>query len=112
MGGRKQAAGPKVAVRVLTYLSAAGRILGSTTSDEFSVVVLEQLLVEAHVLFLGQDGVVGLQAVLLEEGGIAASSAIEQCGAGDGTHPSPWMSSRGFSRQKSSKLPVEAIVCC
>jgi hypothetical protein len=31
-------------------------------------VVLEQVLIEAHVLFLREDGIVGLQIILLEEG--------------------------------------------
>lgn len=49
------------------YLRASCSVLSGTTSDELGVVVLEQIFVETHVLLLGEDGVVGLQAVLLEE---------------------------------------------
>lgn len=48
-------------------LSTAGGVLGSTTGDQLSIVVLEEVLEEALVLLLGEDGVVGLEAVLLEE---------------------------------------------
>jgi len=34
-------------------------------------VVLEQVLIEAHVFFFGEDGVVGLEAVFGEGGFIA-----------------------------------------
>ena len=52
-------------------LSTAGGVLGSTTGDQLSIVVLEEVLEEALVLLLGEDGVVGLEAVLLEESLIA-----------------------------------------
>ena len=52
-------------------LSTAGSVLGSTTGDQLSIVVLEEVLEEALVLLLGEDGVVGLEAVLLEESLIA-----------------------------------------
>lgn len=48
-------------------LSTAGGVLGSTTSNQLSIVVLEEVLEEALVLLLSEDGVVGLEAVLLEE---------------------------------------------
>lgn len=52
------------------YLCPSGRVLRRPTRDEFGVVVLQQVFVEAHVLFLGQDGVVGFHAIFLEELGI------------------------------------------
>lgn len=48
-------------------LGAAGRVLGGATGDELGVVVVEQLLVQALVRVLSEDGIVGLQAVLGEE---------------------------------------------
>lgn len=53
------------------YLSASSSILRCPASDEFGFIVLEQVVIEAHMLFLGQDGVVGFEAVFLEEGFIA-----------------------------------------
>lgn len=52
-------------------LSTAGGVLGSATGDQLSIVVLEEVLEEALVLLLGEDGVVSLEAVLLEESLIA-----------------------------------------
>lgn len=49
------------------YLSASSGVLGSPAGDDFGVIVLEQVVVETHVLFLGQDSVVGLEAIFLEE---------------------------------------------
>jgi hypothetical protein len=58
------------------YLGSASSILCSAAGNELSIVVLHQVLVEAHVLLLGQDGIVGLQAVLLEELLISGRSII------------------------------------
>ena len=52
-------------------LGAASGVLGRAAGDELRVVVLDQVFVEAHVFFLGEDGVVGLEAVFLEHGFIA-----------------------------------------
>jgi hypothetical protein len=41
--------------------------LSSTTGDQFGVVVLEEILIEAHVFLLGEDGVVGVDLVLLQK---------------------------------------------
>lgn len=49
-------------------LGTTGSVLCSATGDEDSLVVLDQVLVQAHVLLgIGKDSVVGLEAVLLEE---------------------------------------------
>lgn len=49
-------------------LGTTGGVLRSTTGNEDGLVVLDQVLVETHVLLgIGEDGIVGLQAVLLEE---------------------------------------------
>lgn len=51
-----------------------GGVLCRTTSDEDSVVVLEQVLIQAHVLlWVGEDSIVGLQAILVEESLVTAS---------------------------------------
>lgn len=45
-----------------------GGVLRSASGDEDGLVVLDQVLIETHVfLRIGEDGVVGLEAVLLEE---------------------------------------------
>lgn len=48
-------------------LGTASGVLGGTTGDELSVVVVEEILVETEVLFLGEDGVVSLEAVFVEQ---------------------------------------------
>lgn len=48
-------------------LGATGRVLGGTAGDQLRFEVVEQVLVDALVLLLGQDGVVGLEAVLGKE---------------------------------------------
>jgi hypothetical protein len=42
--------------------------LGGTAGNELRVVVVQEVFVEGQVLLLGEDGVVGLQAVFVEEG--------------------------------------------
>lgn len=56
------------AVRGQDVLGTAGGVLGGATGDELGVVVVKEVLVEGDVLLLGEDGVVGLEAVLVEEG--------------------------------------------
>ena len=48
-------------------LGTSGGVLGGTTGVQVNLVVLEQVLVETHVLLFGQDGVVGLESILLEQ---------------------------------------------
>lgn len=48
-------------------LGAAGGVLGGAAGDELGLEVVQQVLVDGLVLVLGQDGVVGLEAVLGEE---------------------------------------------
>lgn len=48
------------------YLCSTSSVLGSTAGYELCVVVLQQVLVEAHVLFFGEYGVVGLETVFGE----------------------------------------------
>lgn len=45
------------------YLCTTSSVLCSTARYELCVVVLEQVFVEAHVLFLREDGIVGLETV-------------------------------------------------
>lgn len=48
------------------YLCTTSSVLRSTARYELRVVVLEQVFVQAHVLFFGEDGIVGLEAVFGE----------------------------------------------
>lgn len=49
-------------------LGATGGVLGGAAGEELGVVVVEEVLVEREVLLFGEDGVVGLEVVFLEEG--------------------------------------------
>jgi hypothetical protein len=51
------------------YLSTTSSVLGSTTGNQLSILG-HKLLIETHVLLLGEDGIVVLETVLLEKGGI------------------------------------------
>lgn len=48
-------------------LGATGGVLGGTAGDELGLVVVQKVLVDALVLVLGQDGIVGLEVVLGQE---------------------------------------------
>lgn len=48
-------------------LGATGGVLGGTAGDELGLEVVQEVLIDSLVLLLGQDGVVGLEAVLGEE---------------------------------------------
>ena len=48
-------------------LGTAGRVLRRAACDQLGVVVVEQVLKDALVLLLGEDGVVGFEAVLGKE---------------------------------------------
>lgn len=117
-----------------TYLSASGSVLSCTTRDEDSFVVLEQILVKSHMLLLGKDRIVCLQVILLEKLLVSVCQRIStmplwcsilpiRCNTielqllalgssiiGVVTYATAWMSSSGFSKQRSSKLPFAAIV--
>lgn len=58
------------------YLGAAGGVLGGAAGDEFGVAVLEQVFVEGHVFFFGEDGVVGFEAVVREHGFVAGIDGL------------------------------------
>ena len=54
--------------------STPGSVLGGTASNEDGVVVLEQVLVQSHVLlWVGEDGIVVLQAILFKKSLVTAS---------------------------------------
>lgn len=97
------------------YLSPSGGILRRTTSKQLSISVLDELLVETHVLLLGQNGIVGLETVLLEQLSISDRPSAKLGGVFvvwyfGSTYPCPWISSSGFSRHSSSKGPSEAMI--
>jgi len=48
-------------------LGASGRVLRRAAGDELCVVVLDQVVVQPEVFFLGEDGVVGFEPVFCEE---------------------------------------------
>lgn len=48
------------------YLSTTSGVLGCSTSDKFGIVVVEEFVVEAHVLLLGENRIIGLEPVFLE----------------------------------------------
>ena len=58
-------------------LSTTSSVLGSTTGDELSIQ-LHQILVETHVLVLGENGIVSLQAILLQKSIISTGLDVEE----------------------------------
>lgn len=60
----------------LAYLGTTSGVLSSTTGNQLGVMVLQQFLVETHMLVLGQDGIVVLQAILLQESSITIKSKV------------------------------------
>lgn len=58
-------------------LGAAGRVLRRTARDQLRIVVIQQLLVQREVLLLGQDRVVRLQVILLQE--ILSADGLDVC---------------------------------
>lgn len=78
------------------YLSTSRSVLGSTAGDQLGVAVLEQVLVQSHVLFLGEDGIVGLDVVLLQHGIIStqfvSSESTIEAAAKNISYPTPWIS--------------------
>jgi hypothetical protein len=57
-------------------LGTASGVLGSSSGDQLGVIVVEEVLEDALVLFLGEDSIVGLESVLFEEGLVADSLDI------------------------------------
>lgn len=45
------------------YLSASSGVLSRPTGNEFGIIVLQQVVIETHMFFLREDGVVGFEAV-------------------------------------------------
>lgn len=119
-------------------LGATGGVLGGTAGDELGLEVVQKVLVDALVLVLGQDGVVGLEVVLGEElivavgldvCGCAVSAAVflspkpcprkltgdklggaRELGARGGTAPDVCLPRRGFSRHKRRYCLEAAIL--
>jgi hypothetical protein len=48
-------------------LGTTGRVLGGAAGNQLGIVVVEEVLVDVLVLLLGQDGIVGLETVLLKQ---------------------------------------------
>ena len=60
------------------YLGSTSGVLRGTAGDQLGVAVVEQVVEDAHVFLLGEDGVVGFEAVFLEHGGVAERVSGEQ----------------------------------
>lgn len=65
------------AVRGQQVLGAARRVLRRAARDQLGVVVVQQLVVQRDVLLLGQDRVVRLQPVLLQE--LLVAEGLDVC---------------------------------
>lgn len=57
-------------------LRSTGRVLGSAASNQLGVVVVEQVLIQRNVLLLGEDGIVGLEVILVKQSLITLSLDI------------------------------------
>ena len=66
------------------YLCTTSGVLCSTAGYELCVVVLKQVFVEAHVLVLGEDGIVRFESVLGEHCFIARYTKSVFCERWDG----------------------------
>lgn len=53
-------------IGVNSYLSTTSGVLSSTSGNQFRIAVLDEVLIEAHVLLFGQNRVIGLHAILLK----------------------------------------------
>ena len=51
-------------------------VLGTAAGDEFCIAVMEQFVIEGHVLGFGEDGVVDLEVVLLQQVIVAGARRI------------------------------------
>lgn len=58
------------------YLGSTGSVLSGTTSNQLRLAVLEELVIESHMLLLGKDSVIILQAVLLQESTITVTIRV------------------------------------
>lgn len=58
-------------------LGTTGAVLGGTASNQLSLVVVEELLVDGDVLLLGQDGIVVLEGVLVEQ--LLVANGLDIC---------------------------------
>ena len=59
----------------MTDLGTSSGVLRRASGDQFSIVVTQKVLIQAHMLVPGQDCVIGLQPVFLEQFCIAGSSS-------------------------------------
>lgn len=53
--------------------------MGTTAGDDFGVAVLEEVVIEGHVLRFGENGVVEFEVVLGEHGHVSRSKMDEHC---------------------------------
>lgn len=58
-------------------LGTTGTVLGGTTSNQLSFVVVEEILVEGKVLLLSENSIVGLEAVLVEK--LLVADSLDVC---------------------------------
>ena len=65
--------------RGFTHLCAASGVLRGPTGDEDGIVVLDQVVVEPEMLLLGENGIVGFQAVLLKQLLISVQGLVSNC---------------------------------
>lgn len=56
------------------YLSATSGVLGSAASDQFGIVVLEEILVKIHMFVFCKDGIVALKTIFGEQSFISEAS--------------------------------------
>lgn len=48
-------------------MSTSGGVLGSSTSDKLCGIVVQEVLIDLQVLLLSENGIISLEAILLEE---------------------------------------------
>lgn len=58
-------------------LGTTGGVLSGTTSNQLSLEVVEKVFVERLVVVLGEDGIVGLEAILLKQ--LLVTDSLDVC---------------------------------
>jgi len=85
-------------------LGTPSRVLRCSAGDELCMAVLDQVVVEAHLVGLSQKGVVEFEPVFLEHflvAGHVNGGPSSQMHLVSSAYPCPWISSKGFSKQSS-----------
>jgi hypothetical protein len=67
-------------MRESTHCSSSGSVLRRASGNQFCIVVLNEVLIEPHMLLrIGENGVVGFQSIFLEKLLVADRPEVSNC---------------------------------